>query len=174
VEPASVRAPLVVYSDAGSDFNRFEPCGWMGDIHSLALDTACGSDPRSGKTCIRAAYDPAIFHDKGWAGIYWQHPQHDVGEYPGYNLTGAAKLTFWARGEKGGERCELRAGMPHRDSFGARSTGVIMLTEEWKKYTLDLKGEDVSSIIGGSCWIVERSLNPDGCVIYFDDISFEP
>ena len=37
-----------------------------------------------------------------WTGIAWQNPANDWGDLPGgYDLTGAKKLTFWARGEFG-------------------------------------------------------------------------
>ncbi|MFQ5654501.1 MAG: glycosyl hydrolase family 17 protein, partial [Planctomycetota bacterium] len=144
VEPVVVSAPLHVYVDGASEQNGFLPSGWMGDTASIEIDRAHGVRPHSGESCIRITYDPSRSRRQGWAGIYWQFPLNNWGEYPGYMLSGAARVTFWARGERGGERAELKvggirsSGKPHRDSFGPISSGVIKLAQEWKKHTIDL------------------------------------
>ena len=53
------------------------------------------------------------------------------------------------------------------------TTGFITLTSKWKQYTLDLSGKDLSNIKGGFSFIVNRTLNPDGCTFYLDDIRYE-
>ena len=94
----------------------------------------------------------------------------------GYDLTGAKKLTFWARGAQGGEKiAEFKVGgitgeYPDTDSS---SIGPIELTKEWQKYTIDLDGKDLSHIIGGFCFAASKDDNPNGFVIYFDDIIYE-
>ncbi len=179
VSPVEVSAPLVVYKDAGSPENSFQPSGWMGDVKSIDLNKACETKPHSGETCTRIDYDPRRSSRRGWAGIYWQYPLNNWGEYPGYKLSSAVKISFWARGEKGGEKAEFKVGgisnptKPHRDSFGPLTTGVLSLTREWKKYAVSLKDRDTSNIIGGFCWAVSRMRNPKGCTIYVDDIVFE-
>ena len=66
------------------------------------------------------------------------------GEYPGYVLSDAVQLTFWARGEYGNEIAEFYAGGisgdEYSDSFGPISTGKISLTSEWQEYSIDLTG----------------------------------
>ena len=47
------------------------------------------------------------------------------------------------------------------------------LTNQWKQYTIDLKGKDLSNIIGGFAWAGSKDDNPDGFTIYLDDIRFE-
>ena len=113
----------------------------------------------------------------GWAGIYWQQPANNWGEKKGgYNLTGASKLTFWARGANGGEKiAEFKVGgitgeFPDSDSA---SIGPIELNKEWQKYTIDLKDRDMSHIIGGFCWAASKDDNPNGFVMYLDDIIYE-
>lgn len=182
VLPVTVVAPLIVYLDAGLAENRFQPSGWMGDLEAIELDRECDINPHSGKTCICITYKPAGFLSQGWSGIYWQYPLNNWGDYPGYELTGASKLTFWARGERGSEQAEFEIGgirgwfqsKPYHDSFGPVSTGIVKLTNEWKQYTIDLKNQDTSSVIGGFCWVTNSWQNPAGCTIYLDDIQFEP
>lgn len=176
--PVQAQAPLVVYGDADGQ-NAFQPSGWMGDTKAVSLERECESKPHSGKTCIKIGFSSGFFSE-GWAGIYWQFPLNNWGEYPGYVLKGASKLTFWARGEKGGEKAEFKvggvqgSGLPFRDSFGPVSDGVVTLTAEWKQYSISLNGTDTSSVIGGFCWVTNRMENPVGCTIYIDDIQFEP
>ena len=92
-----------------------------------------------------------------------------------YNLTGATKLVFWAKGEMGGERIEeFRVGgigtsSMYPDSDSA-SIGPVILTNEWKKYTIDLRGKDLSFISGGFAWVANVASNPHHCTFYLDDI----
>ena len=54
------------------------------------------------------------------------------------------------------------------------STPPIQLTKEWKKYEIDLRGRDLSHVIGGFCWATNIDINnPDGIVFYLDDIQYE-
>ena len=48
---------------------------------------------------------------QGWAGIYWLSPANNWAKIKGagYDLTKANRLTFWARGAKGGDRREADA-----------------------------------------------------------------
>ncbi len=91
-------------------------------------------------------------------------------------MTGASKLVFWARGEKGTEvLAEAKVGGitgEYADSDSA-SIGPITLTPEWKEYTIDLKGKDISHISGGFCWTANAEKNPNGFTVYFDDIYYE-
>ncbi|MCM8802980.1 MAG: glycosyl hydrolase family 17 protein [Candidatus Omnitrophica bacterium] len=182
INKVPIKAPVMVYDEAGSEENHFEPTGWMGDLESLNIERDCKEFPHSGKTCIKIIYSPTTFDS--WAGIYWQYPINNWGEYPGYTISGASKLTFWARGEKGNEKAEFKVGginkspyhnpkFPYQDSFGPLTTGIVNLTKDWKKYSIDLKKENLSNVIGGFCWVTNRSQNPKGCIIYVDDIKFE-
>ena len=63
-------------------------------------------------------------------GVAWQHPVNDWGDEPGgFDLTGAEKLTFWARGAEGGERLDFGVGLigddkPYPDSMQVRKENV--------------------------------------------------
>ena len=70
----------------------------------------------------------------GWAGVAWQNPANNWGEFDGgYNLTKAKKLSFWARGDKGGEIVEFKLGgtaANYPDSENL-TTGALTLKNEW-------------------------------------------
>lgn len=165
-----------VYTDRVARDNHYVPSGWMGDYGDLRIIENWAQKPHSGKTCIRIEYSAKSSQGAGWAGIYWQNPPNNWGTVKGgYNLTGAKKLTFWAKGEKGGEVAEFKMGGitgEYADSASA-SAGMIELTKKWKMYTTDLVDKDLSYISGGFCWVTSYYDNPNGCVIYLDDIKYE-
>jgi len=156
----------------------FSPSGKMGDIDAITITSWTGN-PHSRLTCIKLIYSPK-FDDSArskWAGIYWQYPANNWGDNPkGYNLTGAKNLTFWARGDRGGEMAEFKVGGitgQYPDSIEIPlTTGVIVLSENWTKYTIDLTGQNLSHVIGGFCWVTNEDQNPVGSTIYLDDIYY--
>ena len=96
----------------------------------------------------------------------------------GYDLSGATKITFWAKGEKGGEQIEFFAGGitgDNPDSLEktyAGTTTVTTLSNSWKKYTIDLASKDLSHVIGGFGWATNSDNNPNGATFYLDDIQY--
>ncbi len=179
-EKAGVNFPFYVYADSGSLDNHFVPSGWMPATAAkdLRLDTNWKNLPFSGDTCVRVQYENNSA--TRWAGIYWQQPANNWGTVPnaGYDLQGATKLTFWARGDKGGEIIyEFKMGGlssgEYIDSDSA-SIGPIELTDEWKQYEVDLRGRDLSYVIGGFAWATNIDVNdPEGIVFYLDEIKYE-
>lgn len=166
-----------VYSDRSSPDNHFIPSGWMGDYMDIKLEDAFGENPHSGATCIKVTYNNKATGGAHWTGIYWQYPANNWGGVDrSYNLSGAKKLTFWVRGEKGGEVIqEVKMGgisgeFPDSDTAGI---GPVTLTAEWKQYEIDLSGKDLARIIGGFCWATNIDVNPEGLVFYLDDIKYE-
>jgi len=158
--------------------DAFFPSGWMGDWGDIILDDASTDNPHSEPTCIKITYSAVKSQGEGWAGIYWQYPDKNWGDKPeGQDLTGVTKLTFWARGEKGGEKAEFKVGGitgKYPDSIRPPvSTGIIVLSDKWQQYTVDLAGKDLSHVIGGFCWVTNKNQNPQGCTIYLDDIRYE-
>lgn len=97
-----------VYSDKGAPGNHFPAKGWMGDYGDIRLDEAYRTNPRRGGSCISITYTATGEQGNGWAGIYW-HLHWGDGR-AGYDLRPANRLTFWARGEKGGEVAEFKVG----------------------------------------------------------------
>jgi len=166
-----------VYSDKGAPTNHFAPSGWMGSYQSLKLNDAYNKDCEDGKTCIQWKYDAANDAGSGWAGVFWQWPPNNWGEKPGgFDLSNFKRLTFWAKGEQGGENIhEFKVGGitgEHGDS-DEMSIGPIVLTKTWKKYTIDLADKNFSHVIGGFCWSASRDDNPNGFTFYLDEIRFE-
>lgn len=169
--------PFPIYTDAKSPDNHYAPSGWMGDYGDIKIDPAYMDDAHAGTTSFKISYTNKASQGARWAGIYWQNPPNNWGNRPGgFDLTGATKLTFWARGEKGGERIEefkiggLTGEYADSDVAGI---GPVVLTAEWQQYTIDLSGKDLSSISGGFCWATNLDVNPDGATFYLDDIRFE-
>ena len=170
--------PFNVYTERASAFNHFVPSGHMGDYGDLRVDEAWTTDPYSGTTCIKIVYSAEVSQGARWAGVYWQNPPNNWGQVKdaGYDLSRATKLTFWARGEKGGERIEefkmggISGDYPDSDTAGI---GPVVLTQEWKQYTINLAGKDLSYVIGGFCWATNVDVNPEGAVFYLDDIKYE-
>ena len=166
-----------IYSDAKSPDNHYIPSGYMGDYSDIKIETASFDNPHAGTTCMKITYSSAASQGARWAGVYWQSPANNWGDKKGgFDLTGAKKLTFWARGAKGGERIEefklggITGLYPDSDIAGI---GPVMLTPEWKQYEIDLNGKDLSYISGGFCWATNLDVNADGATFYLDDIKYE-
>jgi hypothetical protein len=175
---SGVSCPFCVYEAWGSENNHYVPKGWMGDFDDIEFDDNCRLDPDPSRpSVIRITYTPRGANQ--WAGLYWwDPPEAEWGNIDGgFDLSCATKLTFWARGETGGEKAEFKVGGlkgDYQDSLQpALSTGPIVLTGEWASYALDLSGRDLSHIIGGFLWVTNESSNPGGATIYLDDIRFE-
>ena len=171
------KMPFYVYLDRGSVNNHYIPSGWMGDYGDMKINPGSTDDPYMGDSAIEIKYSGAATQGARWAGIYWQNPPNNWGEKDGgFDLSNATKLTFWARGAKGGERIEeFKAGGlfgEYSDSDVA-GIGPVVLTKEWKQYTIDLKGKDFSYIIGGFCWATNVDVNPEGAIFYLDEIKYE-
>jgi hypothetical protein len=160
--------------------SAFIASGYMGDIGAINFTDGCTIDPHSGDTCIRIIYYPDLNNTnrRKWAGIYWQYPDSNWGDFLGRNLNGAKNLTFYARGESGGEKAEFKVGGVttgnHPDSITIpASTGVILLSKDWKQYRINLEGQNLTNVIGGFCWVTNENQNPLGSTIYLDDIRYE-
>ncbi len=169
--------PFYVYADRSTVGNHYIPSGWMGDYGDIKYDGASKEDPYLGDSCIKIIYNGKATQGAGWAGIYWQNPANNWGNVDaGFDLSKTTKLTFWARGEKGGERIEeFKAGgiMGEYSDSDSASISPVILNKEWTQYTIDLKGKDMSYIIGGFCWSTSLDNNPDGATFYLDEIKYE-
>jgi hypothetical protein len=167
-----------VYKDKGY-LNHYAASGFMPDGQCVSIDDAWRDDCNGNESCIKAVFDrDCSALGIGWAGVYWLYPANNWGDdKDGHNLTGAKKLTFWARGQKGGEVVTFKmggVGMGHQypDSDGA-SSDPITLTKEWKKYSIDLTGKDLSRISGGFAWVGSVKDNQRPITFYLADIYYE-
>ena len=183
IGPQDIKSPgqfqsFSIYADKGSKDNHFIPSGFMPDGKCLNINDTWVEDCHSGKTCIKIVYDVACSKEGAkWAGVYWQNPANNWGgRKGGFDLTGAVKLTFWAKGEKGGERIEefkmggISGDYPDTDSA---MIGPVILTPEWKEYTVDLRGKDLSYVSGGFSWAANVDYNQESCIFYLDDLKYE-
>jgi len=169
--------PFNVYADKSARDNHFIPSGWMGDYSDVSYNDNWKEDTHTGATCIKIIYRANVSQGARWVGMYWQNPANNWGHKKGgFDLTGASKVTFWAKGENGGERVEefkiggLTGTYPDSD---IASIGPVLLTKNWKQYEIDLIGKDLSYISGGFCWSTNLDVNPGGCTFYLDDMRYE-
>ena len=180
MQPAAKKVedvPFYVYADRTSAKNHFVPSGWMGDYGDIKYDGASKEDAYLGDSCIKLVYSGKASQGARWAGMLWQNPANNWGNVDGgFDLSKATKLTFWARGAKGGERIEeFKVGgiMGEFSDSDSAVVGPVILNKDWTQYTIDLKGKDMSYIIGGFCWAANIDNNPEGATFYLDEIKFE-
>jgi hypothetical protein len=156
----------------------FFPSGFMGDGQedSKAIKINQWTENcHPGPTCIQIVYHPA---KKGWAGVYWQSPDGNWGDKEGRKIEGTKKLVFSARGQRGGELVDFKAGgindpdKKYRDSF-EKILGTQKLTTEWQQFEIDLSGANTNSVLGAFAWTATKDANPDGLAFYLDDICFK-
>jgi len=168
--------PFVVYSNGGSRENHFVASGFTGDYGAIRMADKCSESPQAGESCLKFTYTGQAPQKMRWAGVFFQNPANNWGTANGgYDLSGAKKLKFFARGDKGGESVEFKMGGvngAYTDSDAA-TTGPLTLTREWKQYEIPLDRLDLSYIFSGFAWIAEAEKNPDGFVIYIDEIVYE-
>lgn len=169
---------------------RYHPSGFMGDHEQIEILPGYRDNPSPGdvdSACIRFRYRPSSEGEsQGWAGVYWQRPPKNWGEHPGAKVQGASKLTFWVRGENGGELVTFRAGgilnLPgHSEQAEERKfsdsfeviLGQISLTSEWEQHEIPLENADLSCVIGAISWTASAAANPGGLTFYIDRVRFE-
>lgn len=168
--PARTLMPVAVYADGQPE--PWASSGWMGAHEDLSLDLRHRENPHSGDHCLEVSYA----NPGRWVGVAWQHPVDDWGEKPGgFDLTGAEKLTFWARGEKGGEKVTFGYGLldgtqEYKDTSKGEKKDV-KLKREWKRYSIQVKGADLSRIKTG--FFLTASGHGRAIRFYLDDIRFE-
>jgi hypothetical protein len=170
-EPVAVIIEQIVYSKE----NSFFPSQTIGDGQAIVFDTGWTENPQSGNTCVKIKYDS--IGDFGWAGLYWVNPVGNWGQKKGgYDLRFAKKLTFWARGEKGGEHIAvfrlggLKGNYPDSDNHGI---GPVVLTSDWKQYSVDVSQRNMKYIFAGFSFALTKAYNRKGCIFFLDNIKYE-
>ena len=191
------RRNIYVYRDFGDTENHYTQKVLMAGMDaSLVRDMNENwqENPYSGSSCIRCEQ---ITREGDWGGWLFLNgylpegsnvPELNDGtaDGQGLDLSGAERLTFFARGERGGEQVEFfTCGfgynsewnvqvVPFPDSSMKRSTGVVTLTREWTQFSIDLSSADMSSIVCGFGYVLKG--NAPGNrekVCYLDEIRFE-
>ncbi|MBL8006414.1 MAG: hypothetical protein JNJ56_02700 [Ignavibacteria bacterium] len=179
-----------VYSDLDAAGNHFVLPGRMNN--APPMDLGFTNNPNSGYTCIKATYTRG--NGTNWSGWYFLNgvlegnqtsPSVNWGDIPdaGVNVGSPGVLTFYAKGETGNERVEFflaGAGRdengnpiePYPDSSPKCSTGYITLTRDWKQYSINTTGRNLSYVLGGFGWVSRDSENNSSITFYLDDIKF--
>ena len=165
--------------------SKYFASGWMGYVSgvkgtgTLTIERQVATI--EGKSTLETRIEYKQGPEKGWAGIYWQHPDGNWGDEPGLDLTGAKRISFYARGERGGEIVEfisggINSGKKYKDMF-KESTGLIPLSKEWTKYVIDLskfKNKELSNVIGAFAWVASGGFDKEGrVVVYIADLKVE-
>ena len=182
-----------VYDDVSSAGNHFVSYGKIPDQNArVEINGSWVDSPHSGATAIRcellAGGSGGFYFLNGVLAEEAAAPAPNFGAIPnaGIDLTGAESLTFWAKGEVGGEVIEFFvAGVGRNPSNGQaiepypgsspRQPAVgtmITLGKEWRQYTIDVSGLDLSYVLGGFGWFATSASNQDGAVFYLDDIQY--
>jgi hypothetical protein len=169
-ETAKVKLPLVIYGPDAPP-SGYVPTGWMGNNQAIAMDEKSTTLPHQGAACLKVEYKAP----DNFGGVVWQNPANNWGDQSGgRDLTGAKKLTFWARGENGGEKVEFKFGVLDKSKkffdTGSGATAVS-LTKDWKQYDIDLQDKDMSRIITGFGWVLAGQGAP--VTFYLQDIQYE-
>lgn len=170
IASTKTKLPFVLFGE-GQEGLPFVWSGWMGKHDAIGMDEKSSIQPKEGQHCMKLEFrSPDNF-----GGIIWQAPANDWGDKPGgFDLTGAKKITFWARGENGGEKVDFVMGVlkdkPFSDSANAEKKGVE-LTKEWKQYEIDLADMDLTHIKTGFGWVVGGQGKP--VTFYLDEIRYE-
>ncbi len=187
---------MYVYEDFASSNNNFgvkaKICSEGGANLVSNLEEDDTANRYQGNSCLRAEID---FVGESWGGWLFttgylpegaQEPVLNFGEHPdsGLDLRKAEKLTFMAKGAKGGEKVECfmgglgwssetgKATAPYPDSTQKISLGVITLTDRYTAYTLDLKDRDLSYLSCGFGFVASGRYNTEKITFYLDDIQY--
>jgi hypothetical protein len=187
--------PIYLYKDAPlTEFpnepgatleNHFSPSGWINYAGQFQVNARSKEvSPYSGTHCFKIHWDGSQGQDTGkWGGIAWLEPSNiwdysgNSPTHKGYDLRGADYLSFWAKTNSANTGLQIKTYFGNTwDSCGQTPpTWRAPITTQWQQYIISASGRDLSNVTGGFFLIfdAEHDPNPDGCVIYLDDIKFD-
>jgi hypothetical protein len=181
---------ISILAEASVQLNTLAvPAGWMtsaGQPERFISFEYERDGCRSTQPCLRLTYRPG----GQWGGIAWWPVGCGESGSPaawglvrdggcGINVARAGglkavdRLTFFARGEKGGEIIEFKVGASDIAPKPGNSTGLITLAPKWTQYEINLKGVDLSNAEGLFFWLATDHDNPQGATFLLDDVKFE-
>ena len=144
VKAKPLKLPLTIIG--ATQNGPYAHSGWMGNHENLKFEIISKEYPKIGEECTKVSYKLGT----GWAGIVWQHPPNDWGDRPGgFDLSGAEELSFWARGEKGGEKITAGIGLIEEDKLyhdTFKKNLNLTLMNKWVRYQIDLTEADLSRV----------------------------
>ena len=150
----------------------FEPTLW-GEAGNVVLEANYSEESRPGDAdgkCLRLVYEPGPTR---WAAVYWQS-HREAGIRAGKAVSGASRVTFWAKGDKGGEVIDAKgAGTPAVALL--KNSKPVTLSGGWQHFEIELGDADLSDVNGafGVKWRSFESENPDGLTVFLDEIRYE-
>jgi hypothetical protein len=183
-----------VYEDVSSAGNHFFAWSKIPDANAaVEINGSWTDQPHSGATAIRAELHDTTGNNFG--GFYFLNgllpagatapvPNFGTVDHAGLDLSGATALTFWARGQRGGERVSFFLGGVGRDPDTGRPVAPfpdslpvvkreVTLSPQWTLYSFDLQGLDLHYVLGGFGWAASAAENPGGAVFFLDDIVYQ-
>ncbi|MDR2350808.1 MAG: hypothetical protein LBF41_09350 [Deltaproteobacteria bacterium] len=200
---------LYAYKDYLDGVNAYGERLWLGENHDDIPKMKDDAGGMNGTTGIFASID---FRKHRWGGYMfvpkgeWGIPEEeDARDAPvpnspdspasgenrgsaakpkGLDLTGAKKLVFHAKGQKGGEKVRFFLGGfgqttifpgPHTDSLPRISTDYVFLSDDWERFEISLGTFDLGNVICGFGWMADDFMNTEAPEIGFfvDDVRFE-
>jgi len=141
---------------------------------NFVFDPSYSGNCHTNMECYKISWKP---EHADWVGLYWLHPDADgsgggwpLPGQPGCNLSGATTVTFWTRGESGGEIVKFESAFYAHQRVELEPT---TLTQDWVKYTIDISTADLTNIVGAFAWVVPKENSASQIIFYLDDIRYQ-
>lgn len=149
----------------------YVPSGFFDDVNAITIKEAQYKDV----ACTEFGFSP--YGKNGYGGVYWQYPPNNWGATEGKDLSGYEKVSFYVASPDKASINFIAGGvadssLPHKDRF-KKVSGFRELGPEWQKIDIDLKGSDLTSVIGALAWTTNRDNNPRPVKFYIRDIVYE-
>lgn len=155
--------------------SAFFESSWQGDFSQITIpmdlvEDACMTRPPGAVgRCSKWRYTPSAAVAPTWAAVAWvNRADANYTHDPVCLATGATRISFWARGVKGGEIV----------SFGGGSAleVPITLSDEWREYEVPLEGVTYTTPDGvqpnGFSWKVDPGEPAEIVEFFIDSIQF--
>jgi hypothetical protein len=167
------REDFYVFKDYDSSLNHFLAIDKLGDHDSIYTREDLNNPSPAHGSSLEVVYDPRGYETHYASTISWIISDAETKQE--YNLNGAKRLAFYARGKYGGEIVQFDIGNISVDSAArsAASSGPIVLDDIWREYSIDLENLNLSRAKLGFSVSLNRYDNPDGAVIYLDEVRYE-
>jgi PKD repeat protein len=154
-----------VYNDDISGGNIFVPSIWQGAISDISINQSSYDDPFD-RSCTEITFP--LSSDTAFSSIKYVYPDQNIGNKPGFDLTGATELSFYA---KGSGTVEFMLGGINRKPFHAdsliymdgidiRSTGFVKLKNEWEYHVIDLNDDTFWVYLDSTQGLNNKYINP--------------
>lgn len=175
VWPLVPRRTDIALADVGN------PSGWM--ACSLPpdqyIDLEVESDGCRSDNCLKFTYHRG--DGQCYAGVYWIPWVCPDGLVEGRDcsinlltngISHIHRLSFYARGQHGGEVLEFKVGADDFPPPTVKLTNVV-LSKQWRRYTIPLDGVDLTHAVGLFAWFAADVFNREDITFYLDEMTFE-